>query len=112
MRLMRNVDDVKDVASEAGLGLFLKVSEMDSIVQVLDSILCNPSSFHQMMCFHEQVLFSGVFEKLFTVCRNEVEPNRWKEESKFLAFWHDLLPDIEESELDLPLADIPYFAAG
>ena len=79
---------------------------------MLDSMLCNPNSFHQVMCFHEQVLSSATFNKLFTVCRSEEESNKWKVESKLLAFWADLLVDIDEGEWGISLSDILFFASG
>ena len=61
---MSSVSDVKDVATETAhwyvLGrtrsAFESFKNGRNCLGVLDSMLCNPNSFHQVMCFHEQVL--------------------------------------------------------
>ena len=120
LRFMSSVSDVKDVATETAhwyvLGrtrsAFESFKNGLNCLGVLDSMLCNPNSFHQVMCFHEQVLSSATFDKLFTVCRSEEESNKWKVESKHLAFWADLLVDIDEGECSISLSDILFFASG
>ena len=120
LRWLKTVDDVRDIASETAhwfiLGrtrpAFESFRNGLNCLGLLDSMLCNPKSFHQAMCFHEQLLSADVLEKLFTVCRSEKESNRWRVESQLLAFWRDLLLDIEEGEHDLSLSDVLFFASG
>lgn len=120
LRFMKNVCDVKEVASETAhwyiLGrtrpAFENFKNGINCLGVLDALLLNPNSFHHAMCFHEQVLSSDIFEDLFTVCRSEKESNRWEVENRLLAFWRDLLLDIEENDCEITFSDILFFASG
>ena len=80
LRLMRSVDDVNDIARERAHWCILgrTQSAFESFCNglnclgALDSILCIPSTFHKVMCFHEQQLSSVVLGNLFSVRRSEV----------------------------------------
>ncbi|XP_046863240.1 G2/M phase-specific E3 ubiquitin-protein ligase-like [Xenia sp. Carnegie-2017] len=75
LRSRKSVDDVKDVARETAYWYILGRTRPAfesfrnglNCLGVLDSILCNPSTFHKVMCFHEQQLSSVVLGNLFSV---------------------------------------------
>ena len=120
LRFMKSVYDVRDVASETAhwyvLGrtraAFEGFKNGLNCLGLLDALLHNPDSFHQAFCFHPQVLSSEIFEKLFTISRSEELSNRWELENKILAFWGDLLLDIEENECEITFSEILFFASG
>lgn len=120
LRVMKSVCDVKEVSSETAHWYVLGRTRASfesfknglNCLGFLDALLRNPDSFRQTMCFHSQVLSSDIFEELFTVSRSEELSNRWELENKILAFWRDLLLDIEEKESEITFSDILFFASG
>lgn len=120
LRLMKNVCNVKDVAIETAhwyvLGrtrpAFESFKNGLNCLGLMDAVLLNPASFHSAMCFCPQVLSADTLHELFTVCRSEEGSNRWELENRILAFWRDLLLDIEEAESEITLSDILFFSSG
>lgn len=119
-RLMRDVNDVKDVAIETThcyvLGrtrsAFESFKNGLKCLGFLDAFILNSASFYSVMCFSPQLLTADTLHDLFTICRSEDGSNRCKSESRIIAFWRDLLQDIEEDDGEITLSDILFFSSG
>ena len=120
LRVLRSISDVKEVVCEIAHWYVLDRTRAAyesfksgiSCLGLLDAVVANSDVFQKVFCFYPEVLSSDSFEQLFIVNRSEQLSNRWEVENKILAFWRDLLLDVEEKECELCFSDILFFASG
>ncbi len=120
LRVLRSISDVKDVVCEIAHWYVLDRTRAAyesfksgmACLGLLDAVVENSDVFQRVFCFFPQVLSSDSFEQLFIVNRSEQLSNRWEDENRLLAFWRDLLLDVEEKECELSFSDILFFASG
>ena len=120
LRVLQSISDVRDMACEIAHWYVLDRTRASyesfksgmTCLGLLDAVVANSDVFQRAFCFCPQVLSSDSFERLFHVNRSEQLSNRWEVENRLLAFWRDLLLDVEEKECELSFSDILFFASG